>query len=100
MLAGGILELEYPILDAFQLAGNIIVLFEPDAKKGPGQFRNLVALKPDGERIWEAELPTMMSSDAYYRFSSRNPVVADSLSSFSCTIDDSTGRILGKNFYK
>src|SRR5258705_7866757 len=99
MLAEGILELEYPILDAFQLAGNIIVLFEPDAKKGPGQFRNLVAVRPDGERIWEAELPTTMSSDAYYRFSS-NPVVTDSLSSFSSTIDDSTGRILGKNFYK
>ncbi len=39
MLAEGILELEYPILDAFQLAGNIIVLFEPDAKKRPGAIQ-------------------------------------------------------------
>jgi hypothetical protein len=99
-LANGILELEYPILDAFQLEGKIIVLFHPDAKKSPGQFKNLVAVRANGDRIWEAELPTTMSSDAYYRFSSKNPIIADSLSSFSSTIDDSTGRIARKNFYK
>lgn len=99
-LANGILELDYPILDAFQLVDKIIVLFHPDAKKYGGQFKNLVAMRPNGERIWEAELPTTMSSDAYYRFSSKNPIIADSLSSFSSTIDDSTGRIVRKEFYK
>ena len=100
MLANGVLELEYPILDAFQLADKIIVLFQPDAKKNLGQFKNLVAVGPNGDRIWEAELPTTMSSDAYYRFSSKDPIIVDSLSSFSSTIDDSTGHILSKNFYK
>lgn len=99
-LANGSLELEYPILDAFQLECKIIVLFQPDAKKSVGQFKNLVAVRPNGDLIWEAELPTTMSSDAYYRFSSKNPIIADSLSSFSSTIDESTGRIVRKIFYK
>ena len=99
-LANGIVELDYPILDAFQLADKIIVLFEPDAKESPGQFKNLIAITPSGERVWEAELPTTMSFDTYYGFSSKNPIVAYSISSFSSTIDDMTGRIVNKIFYK
>jgi hypothetical protein len=99
-LANRNLDLEYPILDAFELGSKIIVLFEPGAKRSAGQFKNLIAVSPNGERIWEAELPTTISSDAYYRFSSKNPIIVDSLSSFASTIDDSTGRILQKDFYK
>jgi len=98
---GRTIEVEYPVLDAFELADKILVLFEPDARRGePGQFRNLVALTRDSECIWKAELPTTMSSDTYYRLSSTSPIVADSLTSFACTIDNSNGRILSKTFYK
>lgn len=96
----GVIRLEYPILEAFALEDKTIILFEPDAKSSPGQFHNLVAISPDGRNIWKAELPTTTSSDAYYRLSSRTPLVADSLSSFSVVIDTSNGRIVSKSFYK
>ena len=100
-LDGSTLEFDYPVLDAFELPDKVIVLFEPDSRRDePGQFHNLIATTRDGERIWDAELPTTMSSDTYYRISSTAPLVADSLTSFACTIDDSNGRILSKTFYK
>lgn len=98
---GNTIEFAYPVLDAVELPDKIIVLFEPDSRRGePGQFHNLVAVTHNGEDIWKAALPTTMSSDSYYRISSTTPLIADSLTSFACTIDESTGRILNKVFYK
>jgi hypothetical protein len=98
---GNTIEFAYPVLDAFELLDKIIVLFEPDARRGkPGQFHNLVAVTHNGEDIWKAALPTTMSFDTYYRISSTNPLTADSLTSFACTIDEANGRILNKVFFK
>ena len=94
------MELDYPVANAFMLGDKIIVLFNPDAYTEKfGQFKNLIALNADGERIWTAELPTNESGERYYQVSSRSPLVAYSWS-FSCEIDESTGRIKKKIFLK
>jgi len=98
---GKSLELDYPVVDAFELEGRIIVLFNPDAyTERFGQFPNLIALGPTGERVWTAELPTTTSGDRYYKVSSRTPLVVYSIYSQECEIEPATGRIKVRRFFK
>ena len=93
--------LEFSVLDAFEFCDGIIVLFHPDEGiKMSGQFANLVCLAKTGEKKWVAELPTVKSADAYYRISSREPLVVNSFCSYRCEIDLSTGKIIQKRFTK
>src|SRR5690349_19839780 len=86
-----LVAVEHPVVDAFELEGCIIVLFNPDAyTERFGQFPNLIALRPTGERLWIAELPTTTSGDSYYKIASRTPLVAYSINSFECEIDPVT----------
>lgn len=98
---GAQMTLPFAIADAFISNGIIVVLYKPDAKpETAGQFRNLEAYSMEGSRLWQAELPTSSSFNAYYRIESREPLVADSLDSYSCQIDLNSGRIVSKEFYK
>lgn len=100
-IGGKSFEVEHPIADAFELGGRIIVLFNPDAYTEKfGQFPNLIALRPTGERLWTAELPTTTSGDRYYKVASRTPLVVYSVNSFECEIDPATGRIVARHFSK
>jgi hypothetical protein len=101
--------LQYEIRDAFVLDGKIIVLIDPDSylqdpayskerRRGNNPFKNLVALSLDGSLLWEAEFPEKV--DYYYFISSKQPLVANSFSSFRCCIDINTGKIVTKEFYK
>ena len=94
-------EVTHPILQAFVIDMKVIVLYDPDSyRESFGQFPNLVAFTLDGEQIWTAELPTHESGDRYYRAYLSDGLNADSWKSFSCKIDESSGKILSKVFYK
>jgi len=94
-------NLEYPISEAFELNGRIIVLFNPDAcTENFGQFQNLIALKETGELLWKAELPTTTSGDRYYKVAKRIPLVAYSVYSYECEIDPATGKIKARPLFK
>jgi len=90
---------EYPVYDARQAGSILLVLYRPESVR-IGQFRNLVAFDLSGCEVWRAELPTSMSMDAYYQIVSENPIVADSYCSYRCMIDEATGNILKKEFFK
>lgn len=93
--------LEYPVMSAFENKGRIFVLFDPDSfVESFGQFHNLIALDATGNKIWDAQLPTSTSGDRYYQLTSIEPLIADSIYSFTCTLDHESGRILNKEFYK
>ena len=95
------IDTDYPVSDAFRTDDKIIVLYDPDAYTEKfGQFPNLVAFNLKGEKVWTAELPTTTSGERYWRIVSKEPLMADSKGSFSCTIDVSNGRIVKKEFYK
>ena len=101
VIGGRPIEMEYPVVEAFQLGDKVVVMLDPDAYNQKfGQFRNLLAFTPEGEALWVAELPTSMSSDTYTRISSKNPLVADSFTSYACEINQSSGEIIKKSFYK
>jgi hypothetical protein len=94
-------NLEFPISEAFELNGVVIVLFNPDAYTEKfGQFQNLIALKETGELLWKAELPTTTSGDRYYKIARRLPLVAYSIYSYECEIDPATGKIKAQTFLK
>jgi len=94
-------NLEYPISEAFELNGRVIVLFNPDAYTEKfGQFQNLIALKETGELLWKAELPTTTSGDRYYKIVGRLPLVVYSIYSYECEIDPATGKIKARTFFK
>lgn len=93
------ISLDYPVYDARLVGEMLLVLFRPDSRKG-GQFRNLVAFDLAGRELWTAELPTSSGVDAYYEIISDRPIIADSYCSYRCTIDERSGRITKKEFYK
>lgn len=91
----------YPVAEAFQLGDKIVVLYDPDAyQENFGQFKNLVALTLEGETFWTAELPTNDSGDRYYKVSSKKPLIAYSIYSYACEIDESNGKIVSRTFFK
>ncbi len=94
-------SLEYPVLEAFETADRIVVLYEPSAYTGKtGQFRNLIAINRAGTVIWRAELPTTQSGDRYYKIASHHPLRAYSIYSQECEIDVVTGKIRSSEFFK
>jgi hypothetical protein len=92
----------YPIDDAFPLGDLVVILFAPDSRPSlGGQFPNLIAVEPaTGNQVWQAELPTTYTGDAYYQVRSRDPLVAASVKSFVCRIDPATGKVVEKEFVK
>ena len=99
----------WPVMDAFDDGQRIIVLLDPDSyltdpeykkkrRSGTPPNKNLLAYSYDGNLLWEADFPSDV--DYYYRISSQQPLRVNSFSSFRCEIDSSTGKILGKEFYK
>lgn len=109
MIDGARFEMPWPVLDAFDLEEQVIVLFDPDAylldpsyreqrRQGREAHRNLCAFSKNGEKVWEAEFPE--EADYYYAVSSRIPLRVNSFSSFRCEIDPRTGRIVAKEFFK
>jgi hypothetical protein len=100
---------DYPVRDAFELDGRVIVLLDPDEyledpdypkerRRGDNALRNLRAYSNSGELLWEAEFPE--PADYYYKIVSRSPLWAMSFSSFRCRIDPESGRILETQFLK
>lgn len=106
---GQVLQMEYPIREAFESGGRLIVLLDPDAylqdpgypkerRRGDDALRNLRAFSLDGKRLWEAEFPE--PADYYYKVVDRAPLTALSFSSYRCVIDPQSGRILARQFCK
>jgi len=101
VIDGRQITLPHPVDDAFLLGDLLVILYAPSSVRGDiGQFNNLVALKPSGEPIWSAELPTTETGDCYYQVVSRVPIIASSVKSLVCTLDSLTGRIVRKVFVK
>ena len=101
IIDGEKVELEFPAIDVRDLGDVVVVLLDPDSRRGKfGQFANLVAFDRQGELAWRAELPTTTSANCYYRIQSSDPLIADSFCSYRCQLDPRSGEIVAKEFYK
>jgi len=109
IIDGKTIEMPHSIIDAAEVGERIYVLFDPNAfikdpkykdifAPGAPSIRNLVAVTKEGSILWEAEFP--QPSDYYYNFSSVEPLLVNSFSSYRCEIDPSDGKIVRKVFFK
>ncbi|GJM38013.1 MAG: hypothetical protein DHS20C19_13800 [Acidimicrobiales bacterium] len=90
-------------LAVLEAAGHTVVLLDPDAELRPyGQFENLFAISPGGERAWLARLPTSSTGDCYLSaaLSSDGDLEATSFSGYRVVIDPRTGGIVESTFTK
>lgn len=99
----------WPVMDVFDDGHRVIALLNPDAyltdpayktcrRSGAPPNKNLLAYSYEGHLLWEADFPS--ATDYYYCISSKRPLRVNSFSSFRCTIDPETGKIIKKIFYK
>jgi hypothetical protein len=109
LIDGYAVDMDWPVLDAFEDDQGAIVLLDPNAyladpdyrrsrKLGRPPVQNLLAITRLGARRWEAELPT--ATDYYYSIASRVPLVANSFSSYRCEVSADNGTILSRQFVK
>jgi hypothetical protein len=87
-------QMDYPIKDIVEYDDLIVILYEYSSFEGVGQFSNLFAVDRDGNEIWRADHPTTDSSSAYVRITSSDPLVVSNFTSYQCTIDVNSGRIV------
>ena len=96
------IQTEAPAQEFFTRGDRVIALLDPD--KGPyhpnNRYANLVCYAADGTLVWRAELPTSGGGDCYFKVRSEDPIVVSSFSSYRCTIDPETGRIVDRTFLK
>jgi len=98
---GRVLNLEFAIRDAVEKDHSFFVLFDPNANiRKWGQFPNLICLDNNGTKVWTAKLPTTDTGDSYYKLASTDPLTVYSVKSYSCVIDEKTGKILSQEFFK
>ncbi|WP_440617451.1 hypothetical protein [Cysteiniphilum sp. 6C5] len=105
------IQLPYVIREAFERENKVIVLFDSDLSTNPTQpkkFHNLVAYDLNGNELWKAELPIHdaygevqeLDWDDYWGVWNMDSLKASSSSSYRCTIDSKTGKIINKIYYK
>jgi hypothetical protein len=100
-IGGRDVEFEFRILDIHDFGDKLILLLGPDDNYPRNcAFRNILAIDNDGEVVWQAELPTKKDADGYWKIESVQPLVAMSFCSYECELDESSGRIIRKTFYK
>ncbi len=98
--SGGLLPVAYPVLEARQIDGLVVVLYDYMAFPREGPSRNLFAYNPDGTQRWRAEDIGQGRVDGYTNIMSEQPLIVGNFSSFTCTIDLRTGQVLAKEFTK
>lgn len=108
-----VLDLPYPIKEAFETQRVIVVLLDPDLYPMRGLHKNLLGFDRHGNKLWEAELPRYSrfdvwvrkepaseASDIYWQVKQREPLIVSSFSSYNCKINEGTGKIESAEFYK
>jgi hypothetical protein len=98
--SGGALEGTYPIIEAAEIHGLIIVVYDYMAFPPSSPARNLFAYKPTGEKVWRAQGIGAGSTDAYTNILSETPLVVGNFSGANCTIDVQSGAVLHTLFTK
>ncbi len=99
----------WPIKAATENGTQVFILLDPDSyltdpaykvlnPRGSASLRNLLALNDAGEILWRAEFPE--PTDYYYLLKSVDPLVAYSFSSYRCTIDPNSGKVIQFDFFK
>jgi hypothetical protein len=96
----GRIKAPYPVIDAREIEGVALVLYNYMAFPLNKPARNLFAYDLSGNPMWRAEDIGYGATDAYTNIFSETPLVVGNFSCVDCTIDVATGKVLDKRFTK
>ena len=97
----GVIPVEHPVLDAREIKGVIIVVFDYMAFPRGAPARNLFGYSAtNGELLWRAPDIGQGSVDAYTNVQSEAPLVVGNFAGFACGIDLNTGNVISTVFTK
>lgn len=94
---------DYKIQDALVVpSGCIVVMLDRESNKQKwGEFKNLFGVTSEGKIIWNIGAPNKSNTDCFWKITlEEDNLHAYSLSSYDCTIDPLTGKIIVAEFYK
>ncbi|MCE9684614.1 hypothetical protein LZP73_00050 [Shewanella sp. AS16] len=92
-------EAEYSVLDKAELDDLVLVIYDYMELPKNEAHNNFIAYDKNGKKVWIAESPGEKLS-AYYNFSSIKPLIVNSFCSHTCTINQDSGKLIKKVFYK
>lgn len=98
--SGGRIKAPYPIFEAREIDGSVLVLYDYMAFPRGEPARNLFAYDLSGNPIWRAEDIGFGTTDAYTNIISETPLVVGNFAGFTCVIDTQTGKIIETTFTK
>ena len=96
----GRIKAPYPVFEAHEVAGRVLVSYDYMAFPRGEPSRNLFAYELDGNQLWRAEGVGFGATDGYTNIISESPLVVGNFACFDCTIDINTGKVIDKTFTK
>ena len=97
----GVIAVEYPVLDAREIDGVVVVVFDYMAFPRLAPARNMFGYSvADGEQLWRASDIGQGNVDAYTNVLSETPLVVGNFAGFACGIDLNTGSVISTVFTK
>lgn len=104
-VSGKILELPHKILDAAEIDGQILVIYDYMEFPKNEPATNLVCIDKTGAEIWRAQNPTGRQTDAYTSFyreiAARSGCVAvNNFSGYFCEVNLTDGTLVSAQFTK
>ncbi len=97
----GTISAPYPVIDAREISGVVVVIFDYMAFPLKAPAHNLFGYSvATGEQLWRAEDIGLGPADAYTAVISESPLVVSNFGGFDCQVDISTGKVSGKVFTK
>lgn len=99
-LKGKEIKFDFPIYQIAFCENVFFILFHPGSdNRSWGKFQNLYGVDMDGKILWKAELPDNFSG-CFDRINLINGQLHTYVSTYDCTVDPTTGRIISTEFYK
>jgi hypothetical protein len=96
---GHSIEVPYSILDAIRFKRGFALIYDYMEMPRDQRRNNLEAFDSNAQRLWIAESPNEPAA-AYVSFVCAQPLRADNFSSYECTLDPDTGKIVRSVFFK
>lgn len=96
----GSVKAKYPVIDACEINGQILVVYDYMSFPKNSPARNLFAYDADGNELWRAEDIGLGGTDAYTNVISESRLTVGNFAGYSVTIESNTGQVLSKVFTK
>jgi hypothetical protein len=97
----GIISGAYPVIEAREISGVVVVVFDYMAFPRDAPAKNLFGYSvTTGEQLWRTGGISTGATDAYTSVISEEPLVVGNFAGFDCQVDIITGNVVGKAFRK